>query len=1017
MPLKGLVKFFAIVLIILCLFQLSFTYFVNKKDKEIATKVDKMMGKEYAKPEVKYPGVNNPLQQKYKDSLATIKDALLIREENKAANQKVAFDPFKGSVNYQQAKGSQLQLGLDLQGGMSVTMEVATENLLKTLSSNKKDANFLKALDLATQKKANSGANFITLFRNAYNEIAPNSRLAGLFAASSDKKLNYDASDDATVSYLKTRTDEAFDNALNVITKRVDQFGLVQPGVYPDRENNTVSIEMAGVKNPESIKKQLQTSANLEMWEVAKYGEVAAQLNNADKAYVSGISIKPIDTNQKVIDTNQKTVPVKSNLDISKRKKLSDVFKPSNGNHIGSVADADTVFFNEMLASEEYRNAIPAEIKIVYGKKDEQVAGKDNPIYALKTFGEEKAQIGGAMIVSSYHNVDPTFGKPFVSLDLSTEGKEKFRALTKKLAGRGAIAIALDNIVYSAPNVNEEIGGGTAQISGGFQNIDEAKELSDVLKSGRLDVPARIVQDNIVGPTLGEKAIKGGFMSFGIAFLVIFALMLVYYNTAGWVANLALILNLLFTIGMLGMLGATLTAPGIAGLVLTIGMAVDTNVIIFERIKEEIEKGKTYLAAVAEGYKKSLAPVLDAHFTTFLTAAILFYFGLGPIKGFATTQMLGICLSLFCGILVSRLITDFFTNKNKHLNYFTPISRKIFKHANFKFIEYRKVTYIISAVVLLLGVAAIFNGFNTGVEYAGGRSYTVQLEKNVSAETLRNNLAPVFGGKEPIIKSINNSDRMYDITTDYKITDGGEKTAVDAVVRTALFNGVKAYLPATTTELSFQNTKSDYGIKSSKKVEPSISDDLKSGAKKAAIYSILIIALYIFIRFRDWRYSLGTIVALLHDVFVTLAVFSFFKGLVGFPLELDQHFIAAILTVIGFSMNDTIIVFDRVRENAKLHKGQTKEFIINKSINDTLSRTIMTSLTVFLTILILFIFGGEVTRGFAFAMLVGVIVGTYSSIFVAAPILVDFAKDKPLGTADFIDHSNETTAAAEKAIK
>ena len=528
---------------------------------------------------------------------------------------------------------------------------------------------------------------------------------------------------------------------------------------------------------------------------------------------------------------------------------------------------------------------------------------------------------------------------------------------------------------------------------------------------------ARIVQDYIVGPTLGKKAIEGGRNAFLISFLIIFALMLVYYNTAGWVANGALILNLLFTIGVLSMLGATLTAPGIAGLVLTIGMAVDTNVIIFERIKEEIEKGKTYLAAVAEGYRKSLAPVLDAHFTTFLTAAILFYFGSGPIRGFATTQMLGIFLSLFCGILISRLITDWYTNKNRHLNYFTNLSKKVFKHANFKFIEYRKITYIISGVVLILGVAAIINGFDTGVEYAGGRSYTVQFNKEVSSEKLREVLAPVFEGKEPVVKSVNNSDKMYDIATSYKINDVGDKNVIDSTVRYALYNGVKGYLGDNITEAAFAKGVNKVGIISSKKVEPSISKDLKSGAKKAAIYSILIIALFIFIRFRDWRYSLGTIVSLLHDVLVTLAVFSFAKGIVPFPLELDQHFIAAILTVIGFSMNDTIIVFDRIRENAKLMRGASKEEIINVSINATLSRTIMTSFTVFLTILILFIFGGDVTRGFAFAMLVGVVVGTYSSIFVAAPILVDFAKNTPLGKADFVDHTNDTLAEAEKAIK
>ncbi|MBL7728946.1 MAG: protein translocase subunit SecF, partial [Dinghuibacter sp.] len=394
-------------------------------------------------------------------------------------------------------------------------------------------------------------------------------------------------------------------------------------------------------------------------------------------------------------------------------------------------------------------------------------------------------------------------------------------------------------------------------------------------------------------------------------------------------------------------------------------------------------------------------------------AFILFIFGLGPIKGFATTQMLGIFLSLFCGILISRLITDWYTNKNRHFQYFTPISKKIFKHASFKFIEYRKVTYIISVVVLLLGVAAIFNGFHQGVEYAGGRSFTVTLDKESKSEELRTILKPVFANNEPIVKSIDNSRFKYDITTAYLIKDAREKTVVDSLVRAALYNGLKPKLNADVTEAGFTRTK----IEGSKKVEPSISEQLKRGAQKAAIISILVIAIYIFLRFRDWRYSVGTIIALLHDVFVTLAVFSFLKEIMPFPLELDQHFIAAVLTVIGFSMNDTIIVFDRVREYAKQMKDQPKETIINRAINDTLSRTIMTSLTVFLTILILFIFGGQVTKGFAFAMLIGVIVGTYSSIFVAAPVLVDMAKSKPLGTADFIDHSNETTRAAEKALK
>jgi SecD/SecF fusion protein len=468
--------------------------------------------------------------------------------------------------------------------------------------------------------------------------------------------------------------------------------------------------------------------------------------------------------------------------------------------------------------------------------------------------------------------------------------------------------------------------------------------------------------------------------------------MLVYYNSAGWVANIALILNLLFTVGVLSALGATLTAPGIAGLVLTIGMAVDTNVIIFERIKDELTKGKSYQLAVAEGYKRSLPPVLDGHITTLITALILFYFGLGPVLGFATTQILGILLSLFCGILISRLITDFWTNKNRHFEYFTNISRKVFKHAQYKFVEYRKVAYMISVVVLIGGIAALFNGFDQGVEYKGGRSYTIRFEKEMKNDDVRADLQKVFE-EYPVIKTVGDN-KTLNITTSYMI-DNNSKSA-DSTVEMALYTGLKAHMPANTSYFDFQKNYKQ----SSQSVLPSISDDLKKGAIKATLFAIFAIFIYILLRFRDWRFSLGTIVALLHDVLVTLIVFSFLKGIVPFPLEIDQHFIAAILTVIGFSMNDTVIVFDRIRENTKVLKGVTKTELVNRSINETLSRTIMTSLTVFLTLLILFIFGGEVTRGFSFAMLIGVITGTYSSIFVAAPILVDLAKDKPLGTVD-----------------
>jgi SecD/SecF fusion protein len=627
----------------------------------------------------------------------------------------------------------------------------------------------------------------------------------------------------------------------------------------------------------------------------------------------------------------------------------------------------------------------------MYGKAEASTDPKFKDIltlYAIKTLDNGQAELEGDHISSASQDYDER-GRIAIKMNMDKIGTNLWAKMTTKNAGK-PIAIVLDNFVYSAPNVNEPITTGNSQISGSY-SLKEAQDLSEILESGKLPAPAKIVQEQQVGPTLGKESIMGGGLSFFISFLVIFALMLLYFNTAGWVANIALILNLLFTVGILSALGFTLTAPGIAGLVLTIGMAVDTNVLIFERIKEELTKGKSYPLAVTDGYKRSLAPVLDGHITTLLTAIILAYFGLGPVLGFATTQIIGILLSLFCGILVSRLITDWYTNKNRHLEYFTGVSRSIFQKAQFKFIEYRKFAYGLSAVIFVLGVASFFNGFDEGVEFAGGRSYTVKFDKPVNVEEVRNELKAVFG-EAPIIKTVNSNNQL-NITTSYKIKETGNN--VDSLVEKMLFTGLAKQLPANVTFSEFESTYKQ----SSQTVLPTISDDLKAGATKATVIAMMVICLFIFVRFRDWRYSLGTVFALLHDVFVTLIIFSFARTIVPFPLEIDQHFIAAVLTVIGFSMNDTIIVYDRIREDSRLHPNLDNHTVINKAINETLSRTIMTSLTVFLTILILFIFGGEVTKGFAFAMLVGVITGTYSSIFVAAPILVDFSKNKKLSNS------------------
>jgi SecD/SecF fusion protein len=987
MKLKGLVWFFTIALILISLWELSYTWVVRNFESDVTAQATKL---------VKKSGIDIKDADALKAAVKIKKDSILL-----ASKDKEIF-PLVGTT-YQKCKENELNLGLDLQGGISVTMDVSLEGLLKSLSNNPKDPTLLKAIDAANAQKANSDADFITLFRNAFIQQNGGGKLAGLFAGQG-KEVKVTDSDDQVTSKLSTTAKGAIKETYKVLLKRIDKFGVAQPNINLDENKGIINVELAGVDNPDRVRKLLQASAHLQFWEVYRINEIGASLKNADEAlhnYLNGVTA---DSTGKIDSTKAKNnvnpfFNIIHPIDVQTDSKTGkQYFVPS----IGSVKLQDTGRFYSFINNDIVKNALPADCKFLFGVEKTSDKGNERfyPLYAVKMQpGTDKAPLEGESIEEARQDYDEV-GKPAIKLQMTPLGSKIWARMTTKNVGR-PIAIALDDIVYSDPNVNGPIEGGNTEISGSF-SVDEATDLANTLKSGKVSAPAKIVADHEVGATIGEQAVSGGAWAFGISFLVIFTLMLIYYNSGGWVANISLILNLLFTIGVLTALGFTLTAAGIAGLVLTIGMAVDTNVIIFERIKEELTKGKSYQQAVNDGYRRSLAPVIDAHVTTLLTAIILAYFGLGPVLGFATTQIIGILLSLFCGILVSRLITDFWTNKQRHFNYFTGISKRIFKHASFKFIEYRKVAYGISVVVLLLGVGSFFNGFEEGVEFKGGRSYTVQFDKSVKNDDVRDELKTAFGDF-PVIKTEGDS-RHLNITTSYL---KGQDNA-DSAVQTKLYEGLKKVLP---TNLSYADFAKQ-NIQSRTTIQPSISDDLKRGAVKATIFAIIAIFIYIFIRFRDWRYSVGTIVALLHDVLVTLAVFSFLKNVVPFPLEIDQHFIAAVLTVIGFSMNDTVIVFDRVREYSKGSRAEDKGSIINRAINDTLSRTIMTSLTVFLTLLILFIFGGEVTRGFAFAMLIGVITGTYSSIFVAAPILVDMAKDKPLGEAEIISSTPKAAPAA-----
>ncbi len=965
---------------------MSFTWFVRSHEKAMEAKATSWV-KKFPKADQVYPS-NKEEQLLYNDSLNDIQKAYYKKLLDSTKDTKLAF----GLTTYAAAKEKELMLGLDLQGGMSVTMEVGLDGLIKSLANYTKDASFNTALNNAVQKKANSRADLISLFREEYATINPTGKLAPLFATRSNGKLKFDASDDAVVTYLKEQSTQAFNNTYRILRTRIDRFGLASPNINPDATKGIINIELAGVNDKERVRSYLQSTANLQFFEVYTFENKDFQngIIAADKAIEASLN--------GTTDTNNLAKADTSKLSLNKNPLLKTVqftqpFQGKNGQYvypaeIGYTLKKDTAKLNAYLAMPEVRAKFPSNLVFMYGKVENEDAKNKEvlPIYAIKTLDNGQAELEGDHVANAAQDFDER-GKVAIKMNMDKLGTSIWAKMTTKNVGK-PLAIVLDNIVYSAPNVNDAITTGNSSISGNY-SLKTAQDLAEILESGKLPAPAKIVQEQLVGPTLGLASIQGGAMAFGISFLVIFALMLLYFNTGGWVANIALILNLLFTIGILSALGFTLTAPGIAGLVLTIGMAVDTNVIIFERIKEELTKGKSYQLAVTDGYKRSMSPVLDAHVTTLLTACILAYFGLGPVLGFATTQIIGILLSLFCGILVSRLITDIYTSKNRHFEYFTKISRGIFKHASFKFIEFRKYAYMLSAVVLVMGIASFFNGFDEGVEFAGGRSYTIKFNKAVNIESVRDDLKKVFG-ESPIIKTVDSKNQI-NITTSYKIKEQGNN--IDAEVEGLLFKGLEKQLPEGTSLKEFDSQYKQ----SSQTVLPTISDDLKAGATKATIFALIAICLYIFIRFRDWRYSLGTIFSLLHDVFVTLIVFSFLRKVVPFPLEIDQHFIAAVLTVIGFSMNDTVIVYDRIREDSQIMKGADNASIINKAINQTLSRTIMTSLTVFLTILILFIFGGEVTRGFAFAMLIGVITGTYSSIFVAAPVLVDFAKSRPLG--------------------
>jgi len=1019
MQLKGLVKIFTAALILFSLWRLSFTFIAHSVENKIEAQAQK--------------AVNSTAPEAKGAEREALVDAAYLHITDSIRGENV-FNFLGAKFTYQEIKEKELQLGLDLQGGMSVTMEVGLDDLVKSMSNNPQSPVLLNAIKEADRLRGNTDADFVTLFGQAFQKQNPGQSLAQLFTKPSQTAIKLSSSNDEVLRVIRNEANSATERTFNVLRARIDKFGVAQPSINLNKDKGIITVELAGVKDPESVRRNLQASAKLEFWEVGTNLEMAPYLIKANTVisnYLKGTkTIAANDTTAKTVTDTAQQVAVSKDTAAGTTGSLSSLLNDSNNTTaaasandsaregeaglftymmpmaneqgqfqdasiIGIVAKKNADKVMELLNLDIVKSQFPSNIKFLYGevpgaKLDKNDAKAPLGLYAIKTVpGSNKAKLEGDMVKSARFNYQAQTGTPEIQLEMNQQGTLIWANLTQANIGK-PIAIALDDYIYSAPNVINKISGGNSSITGNF-TPKTGTELANILETGKLDAPARIVQEQIVGPTLGQESISGGIKSFAISFLVIFVLMMIYYNSAGIVANIALILNLLFTFGVLANLGATLTMPGIAGLVLGIGMAVDVNVIIFERIKEELTAGKSYAQAVADGYRRSYAPVLDSHVTGLITAVVLYTFGMGPILGFATTQILALLLSLFSGILVSRLITDIYMRRGRHFNYFTKLSNSIFKKAHFKFIEARKITYVISAILVLAGVAALFNGFDYGVEFDGGRSYTIKFEKSHPTAEVREKLHKYFG-KYPVVKTIGTENQL-NITTDYLIEKPGRD--VDNEVLNKLYTGLKAEkLIADNVDLAtFASTKY---IQKQDKVLPTISDDLKRGAIYATVISLIAIFIYIFIRFRKWQYSVGTIVSLIHDAAIMLALFSFFKDIVPFSLEIDQHFIAALLTVIGFSMNDTVIVFDRIREYFRKTPNADKKEVINRAINDTLSRTIMTSVTVFLTILILFIFGGEALRGFAFAMLIGVLAGTYSSIFVAAPILVDMDKGDSL---------------------
>ncbi|MFD0792298.1 protein translocase subunit SecDF [Mucilaginibacter litoreus] len=983
---KGVIKFFAILLAVVCLYQLSFTWVARKVEND---------AKAYAKG-------NAEKERAYLDSIST---------------QPVY--PVLGHT-YQYCVDRELALGLDLKGGMNVTMQISLRELVTALSNNNKDVVFNQALANAQTRSVTEQKDYITLFVDEYEKLNPNGKLAAIFANNSNQdKLKFNSSNSDVEAYLKDQANTAVQQSYTVLHTRIDQFGVTQPNIQLQKSTNRILIELPGVKEPERVRKLLSGTAKLEFYETFDNTEVYGLLNNINsilaaksktvkdtakadtaKAAATAKAATAKDSAASLL-SKLKNNPNKDSASLTNKTQaaanplfaimMPGIYQGPDGQPqlapgpvVGRAQQKDTAKVNSYLRSADVKAVLPQNIKFLWGVKPEKDT-KVFDLYAIKLSGAENGPVlSGDVITNAKDDVDPVKGGYEVTMYMNSQGAQKWKNITAEASAgvnKKAIAIVLDDNVYSAPNVQNEISGGVSSISGGNFSQEDTKDLANVLKAGRLPAPARIIGEAVVGPSLGQEAISAGLLSCVLGLVVILIFMIAYYNRAGTVAVIAVLVNVFFLMGVLVSLRAVLTLPGIAGILLTLGVAVDANVLVYERVREELGLGKSIRIAIVDGFKHALPSILDANISTFLTGVILFVFGSGPIQGFATTLMIGIITTLFCSLLISRLIFEFMLEKGWDIKFSRPWSSHTFKNANYAFVKNRFKFYAFSGIFIIAGLISMFTrGFNYGVDFGGGRTYVVKFNPSVTTEDVHNVVDPVLGrGTE--VKTYG-SDKIS-ITTNYLINDNAEST--DAKVEATLIKALAAN-PATTI--------TSKQILSHQKVEATVANEVKSSAKWTIIIAIIVISAYILIRFRKWQFSLGAMVATAHDSLLVLSFFSLFKGVLPFSLDIDQAFIAALLTVIGYSINDTVVVFDRIREFLNHHHAKTDDpqVVINEAINSTLSRTIITALTVVLILVVLFLFGGDVIRGFAFALLIGVLFGTYSSICVASPVIVDFGK-------------------------